>query len=290
MFPHFSSPVRLFSGKLFLPLLMSAVLMNFSCRKDPSLQEERPLSGGFPRVIGHAGMGIASKYPMDSFASLTECLSLGADGTEMDVHLSADSVLVLYHASDLKESTGCEGLIRDLRWDEMRGCLYKRPVLKDIIPLCSAEEFMEAVSEKERFIFTFECKIETDDSSEYVNRFARTLCRFLGKHGITKNAFIESYNLLFLEQLHQLDSTLQLFIYTRGVPSPGELKHMAPLRGITVDLHRITAEDVREAHRLGLEVTVFNARTGSDNAQALNTGADNIQTDRLEHLLELRSR
>jgi len=67
-------------------------------------------------ILGHGGMGIEHTYPMNSFESILNCLSIGADGTELDVQKTKDSVLVAFHDESLENSTDISGRIFNATW------------------------------------------------------------------------------------------------------------------------------------------------------------------------------
>src|SRR5215207_7222003 len=93
----------------YLPIL---VLLVAGCSKDPSIWKIRNLEGNRIAIFGHGGMGDKALLPMDSKSSLLECLNKGADGTEMDVRMTADGVLVLFHDEELGDMTTCSGDVR----------------------------------------------------------------------------------------------------------------------------------------------------------------------------------
>lgn len=65
-----------------------------------------------PLVIGHRGA--ASEAPENSMAALALALDLGADALELDVHRSADGVLVVIHDPDLARTTRSRGRVSEL--------------------------------------------------------------------------------------------------------------------------------------------------------------------------------
>jgi glycerophosphoryl diester phosphodiesterase len=262
-------------------------LMLFGCKKDPSLQQEPTLNGKPARIIGHGGMGIGYKYPMNSFESLSEALDSGVDGIEMDVQMTADSVLVLYHGKDLETETGCNGQVRGHSYVELKDCNYERKLFAGPVPLITAEDFFRRIGKKD-FRVTLECKIEFGADPSHVNRFARNLAAFIEKHQLVARSYVESYNLDFLRQLKQLNDSLRLFVYAGDMRETLIADAYVPLHGVTIDLARADASFIQQAHKHVLEVSVFNVRTERDNVKALNIGADNIQTDKVRHLVDLR--
>src|ERR1700741_3054428 len=100
--------------KAYIAGLIISVFL-FSCKKDPPLTN---LNGDKIGCFGHAGMGSRSVYPANTLQSFEACLDKGADGTEMDIQVTKDGVLVIYHNDDLSSATACGGVVRDLNWEE----------------------------------------------------------------------------------------------------------------------------------------------------------------------------
>src|SRR5436190_11368898 len=64
---------------------------------------------GRPRVFAHRGGSALA--PENTLAAFELGLRAGADGFELDVHLSADGVLVVFHDDTLDRTTNATGLV-----------------------------------------------------------------------------------------------------------------------------------------------------------------------------------
>src|SRR5690606_17296815 len=51
-------------------------------------------------ILGHRGMGVEYYKPENTYESIIPALGIGADGCEIDIQMTKDSVLVLYHDPD----------------------------------------------------------------------------------------------------------------------------------------------------------------------------------------------
>ncbi len=71
--------------------------MIISCKRDVALYEIHNLNNNQISIFGHAGMGFEFEYPIDTYQSIEPVLRIGADGSEMDIQMTSDSILVLYH-------------------------------------------------------------------------------------------------------------------------------------------------------------------------------------------------
>jgi glycerophosphoryl diester phosphodiesterase len=72
------------------------------------------------RPLVYAHRGGAALRPENTIAAFDHGLSVGADGLELDVHLSSDGVVVVHHDATLERTTSGKGRIASLAADELR--------------------------------------------------------------------------------------------------------------------------------------------------------------------------
>ena len=73
----------------------------------------------YTAVWAHRG---ASAYaPENTLAAFLLARRLGADGVELDVHLTKDGEVVVCHDADIKRTSNGEGLIEDKTYEELAG-------------------------------------------------------------------------------------------------------------------------------------------------------------------------
>src|SRR5690606_4742217 len=98
-------------------LFLIIVLSISSCNKDEF--EISNLNGNKIGILGHGGMGISSTYPMNSVESIMNCIHLNSDGTEIDVQMTNDGVLVAFHDETLDNLTNGSGILHDMDWSDV---------------------------------------------------------------------------------------------------------------------------------------------------------------------------
>lgn len=267
-------------------LICSLCCLFFSCKKDPALWEIENLNGNKITVLGHGGMGIKSLYPINSLESLQRSIQKGADGVEIDVCVTRDSVLVLKHSQVLTNKTNCNGLIKEQTWAEIENCKYNLPLFSRA-DLIRASFFFDKLTNRRELVYAFDCKITEEDNFEYQNLFAEALLRYLKKYKIVNNSLIESGSTNFLKILQEKSKRLKLFLYTTNYSSAIDALKEVNLYGITISTQNITADEVKLAHQNNLRVAVFNTQTAAENIEAIAKNPDYIQTDKLNHLLNV---
>ena len=82
-----------------------------------------------PLVFAHrGGSALAPENTMDAFAN---GLALGADGLELDVHLSRDGVVVVHHDATVDRTTSGRGAVASLAAPDL--ARLKVPALSDVL-------------------------------------------------------------------------------------------------------------------------------------------------------------
>jgi glycerophosphoryl diester phosphodiesterase len=259
-----------------------------ACTKDPALWETQNLNNNQISAFGHGGMGIFFKYPMDTYESFEPCMRIGADGTEMDVQMTKDSVLVLYHHNTLKDGTLCTGLMNEKNWSEIKDCLHASPY-SNSINMLTATELLDKLDLDEATV-TFDCKLHKapdEDYHTYIKRFANALIKLTDKYSIRHKVFVESGDTNFLRILKDVDPDIKLFIYPSTFESGLTIAKNMNLYGITINNNKITRAQVKEAHNNNKFVTVWDLKSEQDNLDAIQKSIDFMQSDKLIHLLKV---
>jgi glycerophosphoryl diester phosphodiesterase len=97
-------------------------------------------STGRPLVFAHrGGSALAPENTMEAFAN---GLAFGADGIELDVHLSKDGVAVVHHDATVDRTTSARGAVSSLTVAEL--ARLDVPVLSDVLSrFCDARVIIE---------------------------------------------------------------------------------------------------------------------------------------------------
>lgn len=233
-------------------------------------------------------MGIKYFYPIDSYKSIEKCLSLGADGTEIDVQMTKDNVLIAYHNSNLDDNTQCNGIINDKNWPEIENCTYKLLISKNP-ELISLEKLFSSIENLHNYIYTFDCIFytNTNNTSIFYDQFANALIKIIDKYSLEENVFIESRGKRFLKIMKNKKPNYKLFIYPSSFESGMEIATELNLYGISISTPEITKEDIEYAHSSGFRVALWNVNTKKRNIEAIEKSPDFIQTDNVKYLLGL---
>ena len=242
------------------------------------------------KILGHAGMGIESNYPLNSEKSIKRALELGADGSEMDVQMTSDSVLVAFHHHDLSEDTNLDGLVNSHAWAEIKKGHFSFGLHKRL-SIVSLEELFAGIGDLHEHIFTLDCKLYTqNDSAHFQRSFARALAELISRYELGDKVNIEAPYEEFLEELRKKSGSLNLFVYAYDFNEAYSSAIRKNLSGITISNDLIDSEQVQKAQEHGLKVAIWDVDNNKENLQALQKKPDYIQTDELKSLIRIKKR
>ena len=259
-----------------------------SCTKDPATFNLENLNDNKIGCFGHAGMGTESIYPINSFESLQSCLDRGADGTEMDVQITKDSILVILHGWDLSENTSCSGLIKDMNWSEMSDCNRKAKFFNDI-KIVTFDEFIARIPNPQDIFITLDCKATYGnfDQGAYFKLFARTIVKTLQRNNLGPRIFIENLDPGFLLAIQDIKPDANLFLLTNDFNYGMETVQKWNFWGLSMSNGSVTGAQVKQAHDNNIHVTIWGVWKEKENYEAVEKCPDFIQTDDLMYLLKI---
>ena len=140
-----------------------------------------------PTIFAHRG---ASAYaPENTLAAFNLAVEQGADGIELDVKLSADGHVVIFHDPALKRTTGAEGHLKDKTLDELRtldaGSFFSEEFKNEKIP--TLEEVFESLGNKTII------NVELTNYTTRGDHLVETVCMLVKRFGLQNRVFFSSF-------------------------------------------------------------------------------------------------
>ena len=260
-----------------------------SCQKETF--QIKNLSGNTIIAVGHGGMGFTSTFPLNTYESILQCLTLGLDGTEIDIQLTKDNVLVAFHDEKLDDNTNLSGYVRDFTWHELQSAYYTNlPYLN--YRIISMDQLFSSLPNAEDYRYVFDCKLiaGASDPSTYQTDFIEALVNIVSLFKLEQELYIESNSILFLTACKvQKPDYLYLFINS-SFENALQQAIVLNLSGISIDNENISADQVLLSHAQHKIVSVWNVHYQPDNIDAIKKSVDIIQSDSPRNLYKLLNR
>ncbi|QDH80320.1 glycerophosphodiester phosphodiesterase [Echinicola soli] len=228
------------------------------------------------KIIAHRGAWKNLDLPQNSLASLERAVELGCEGSEFDVWMTADSVLVVNHDADF------EGMIiEESTYEQL---LTKKH--KNGEKIATVEEYLNKGMQQTSTKLIFEIKpskISTERSEYIAEKSVKTVQQLNAEKWVDYITFSYEGGLRAIA----LDPTANV-AYLNGDKSPSELKE-AGFFGFdyNIKLLRQKPEWIKEAQNLGLTVNAWTVNKREDMQWLLEQNVDFITTDEPEILFKL---
>jgi glycerophosphoryl diester phosphodiesterase len=227
-------------------------------------------------VLNVAHRGASGHAPEHTFSAYDLALTTGADALELDVHMTRDGALVVFHDATLDRVTGRSGLVRDASLAELKALdagAWFGPRRRGLRIPTLGEVFT-------RYGTATGYYVEMKDPELYPG-MEEELVRAIAEHGLSRHAVVQSFSAPGLQRVVELDSALPVVrLYPEGAPISQTLEETARYAtGIGPSLDDVDAALVARARTLGLRVLVYTVDSPADMRALAALGVDAIVTN-----------
>jgi glycerophosphoryl diester phosphodiesterase len=236
------------------------------------------------RVIAHRGA--SAHAPENTLPAFRHALALGVREVELDVQLSSDDLLVLFHDATLDEKTPRRGPVRAhlgalLRSAEI-GSWFDRTHPGGARPfagttLATLDELLDELGG--RLYYHVELKAPEPAIPGLVLASLRA-------RGLDRRATLTSFHPDQLERARRLDPELPICLLVDEEPDAGiEAAARAGYPQVALPVHQLAPGHVARARELGLELRAWGVRDEADMERAIQLGTNGMTIDWPERLL-----
>tara|TARA_Y100001970_G_scaffold97144_1_gene122315 strand:+ start:33441 stop:34136 length:696 start_codon:yes stop_codon:yes gene_type:complete len=230
--------------------------------------------------MGHRGS--PTKITENTIFSFQKALEQGADGIELDVRLSQDKQIVVFHDKDLKRLSNRSDMVESLSLAELQTIeLKKEEGQKEEAYIPSLNELVSLLAQAK--VVNIEIK---SNSLFHGHNILNPLIKFLDKNHLDDKCIISSFNPLILMKLRlKRPKTIIGFLYNRNQIFHGLSNLIWILRVQPENLHihysLLNHWIVSWARKKKIKI---NSYTINDKNHYKNIKLDGIFTDNIEYL------
>lgn len=224
-------------------------------------------------ISGHRGY--SRKYPENTLLSFQAAIELGVDMLELDLHLSADGVVMIMHDNTLERTTNGTGLLRDKTCAELKELDaggWKAKYFEGLkIP--TFEEVLALVKPYENLLLSVEIKVEPDDVACADAAIAMT-----NAFGITDRCVYTSFDARVTDHIHD----------QYGLPNLGYRQEyminvkpdsISKLWSVGVPMSDVTKEHIALWRQRNIFPCTFCANTAEEFLLSVESGAAMVTCD-----------
>ena len=229
------------------------------------------------RRLNFAHRGARLHAPENTLPAFEKTLSLGIDGAELDVQLTTDGVVVVFHDQRLSRTSDGEGILTEKTLAELReldaGYYFSQEYQGTKIP--TLDEVFELVGQK--LLINVELK-----SVSLTPSLAEAVDRVIKRHNMERRVLISSFNPIQLRHARRVSPQIPRgFLHTTG--NAAWLWKVRALAGDRVanhpDVALVNEAYIVEAHRRDQAVNVWGVAEVSSVRRLCRLGVDMIVND-----------
>lgn len=229
------------------------------------------------QIIAHRGYWKTENCAENSIAALSNANKIKVYGSEFDVYISADSVLVINHNST---TTDHHYKIENTRFE-----LLKNEKLSNGETLPTLQSYLQKGKKCKNIKLIVELKPHS--SKEKENLLTSQTVAMITKMKLKDKVEYISFSSNIVKELIKLDPTAKVF-YLKGDLTPKELKEMG-CAGLDYEINLMRKNEhwFKEAKDLGLKINLWTVNKEDDMLYCIQKGADYITTNEPELGLSL---
>ena len=220
------------------------------------------------KVIAHRGYWDTEGSAQNSIASLQKAQELRIYGSEFDVWMTSDGVMIVNHDADI------EGLkIEDTPYAKLQDIR-----LKNGEKLPTLEAYLKQGKKDKKTKLILELKPHSTKDKE--DRAAAAVVKMVEKAGVKKQTEYISFSLNICKEFVRLSPKAEV-AYLNGDLTPQEVKALK-ISGIDYNIRVLQANKhwINEAKNLKMSVNVWTVNNEADIQEMIDAGVDYITTDK----------
>ena len=219
------------------------------------------------KVISHRGFWKTENSAQNSLASLQKAADIESYGSEFDVLMTKDNVMVVNHDSRIKNM-----LVEDTPYDRL-----KDVTLSNGEKLPTLEEYLLSGKKNKKIKLILE--IKSLSSPEKETQSVINVIDMVKRLDLEKQVEYIAFSLHVVKEIIRLDPKASVS-YFNGDLSPRELKNIG-CSGLDyhINVYKKHKDWIKEAHALGLTTNVWTVNDRKNMQYFIDEGIDYITTD-----------
>jgi glycerophosphoryl diester phosphodiesterase len=225
-------------------------------------------------VIAHRGASAAA--PENTIAAFELAIADGADGIELDVHLSRDDQPVVIHDVSVERTTDGSGSVRERTLRELKrldaggwhGPRFQGQRIQTL------QEVFERFRDRTRFW------IDLKGGSDLYPGIEERVVSMIEIYDVLDRVLVQSFDRTALDRIRSLNAETRLGVLTDTPPLRPLIGSLAPPDALCPSADLVTDDDLTDIHAAGLDCYVWTVNEPAQMDRLIDSGVNGIITDR----------
>ncbi|WP_028517922.1 glycerophosphodiester phosphodiesterase family protein [Ruminococcus flavefaciens] len=264
-------------------LISAAIVMNLSYFKALYQGNVNVNVGVLNRTQVSAHRGFSRIAPENTIPAFQAAVDCGADYIELDVQLTADDQLVVFHDDRIDRTTDGKGMLKNYTYEQLQqfsaGSWFSKDGEFDDVKIPLLTEVLDLVSDD--IMLNIEIKRSGDPK-----KTAEHVVRLIEEYGIVNSCYITSFSYPALKKVKQLNSKIKTG-FIANLSTATSYSRLPYIDAVSMNYLFVNQSVVNSAHHNGKRIFVWTVDRQKDVQQMMALGVDNIITNRPDKALEV---
>lgn len=231
-----------------------------------------------------AHRGLAGLYPENTMIAFEKCLEYNPEAIEMDVQMTKDGELVVFHDEEVSRCTGAKGWVKDMTLAEMRELDPSNGFDIHDQKVPTLDEYFDLVQDKDLVTF-----VELKNSFITYDGMEEKVLECIDRHNLREKVIIYSANHYSVMKFKAMAPDIEIcFPFDNWIFDYGEYCEKRNVT-ITIPYHfALTQEIMDDFHKHSVKVYPWTVDEPEEMRRMLDMGADGMLTNRVDLLTELK--
>lgn len=257
-----------------ISLFIISIILNYSFIKNIST-ENIMLNASFlnpTKVTAHRGF--SAKAPENTESAFNEALEIGADFIELDVQLSKDGEIVVFHDKNLERITGVNELLKNKTYSELLQLDYGIWFGEEFAgtKIMTLNEVLENFGNK----INLNIEIKKNDD-EFIT--AKKTANLIKDYHCEDSCYITSFSYNALKIVKRENPDIKTGLIA-NIMTYGGYSTLNDIDALSLNKNFVSQNLINNIHLNGKRVFVWTVNNKSEAEKFINMGADNIITDK----------
>lgn len=230
-----------------------------------------------------AHRGYSAVAPENTIYAFEEAVGIGADYIELDVQLTADGQLVVFHDNTIDRTTDGKGELSKYTYEELQefsaGSWFSKDGLFDDAKIVLFSDVLECVGND--ILLNIEIKNHGD-----IVRTAEKTVEVIEEYGIERSCYVTSFSYKALKTVKKLNPKIKTGLIA-NIATSTSFSQLKYIDAVSLNYIFINQSVVNMAHQNGKRVFVWTVDNRSDIQHMIAMGVDNIITNRPDRVSEI---
>lgn len=231
--------------------------------------DKSPLFSQYDRPLSFGHRGVPEEHQENTLAGFKRAIELGLDGVELDVLLTKDNKLVVFHDMDPERLTGFKGHVPDMTWDQLKELEISQSINvgDKTIDYGKTEKIilLEDALEEMRGKLIVDIEIKAYGLEFWQRHTGTEVAKLIRKMDLLKDVFVTSFNFFPLRWLEwECPGIESGFTYSPSMIKKGGFLHNVMESGIVgklvgstltnMSVNMFDKDTIEQVHAKGMAV------------------------------------